>query len=542
MSTNANQKNAVIYARVSSDEQVQGYSIQAQIRACREWAAKNGFKVVKEYLDEGYSASRHLDKREAFKDMIAEGVSKTRSFDLVIVHKLDRFSRDSAESFTTRALLKRHKVRLVSVQEPAVGSDAPEDAFMEHILMGMAEFYSRNLSREIMKGMSQRAHEGHLVFRPPFGYRREVIERQEGPKRTRTISKPVVDEKTAPIVKRIFELFDKGVGYKTIATTLNQDGYRSGQRTPFRVYNISQILRNKAYIGDLTYNARQDRGAREPFTISGFYPMIIERDLFDRVQKKLEGVHSSWHNSYAQRTNYLLSRLVICDHCSHHYVGTAAKGGRFHYYSCQTYLQKGKRACNAPLLNKNKLENAVLDQIYERVLSTENVHRYLELAMAATARKPERTVEESATEAAIKDADAKLHRWEEALECGLLSLEDAAQRIKALRQERATLLNTQSKLEQRSRSRAEIRPIPTALMDNYIKEIQKRLKEKAIFSKREFLMEIVKEVRVRGKEITLTYRLPWAPAIVSEKDEGGRFFTVSKMVVAVGLEPTTSRM
>jgi hypothetical protein len=82
-------------------------------------------------------------------------------------------------------------------------------------------------------------------------------------------------------------------------------------------------------------------------------------------------------------------------------------------------------------------------------------------------------------EAAIK---AKLRRWEETLERGLLSLEDAAQRIKGLRQERATLLKTQSKLEQRSRSRTEIRPIPTALMDSYIKEMQKRLKEKTIFA------------------------------------------------------------
>jgi site-specific DNA recombinase len=88
--------------------------------------------------------------------------------------------------------------------EPMVGSDTPEDFFMEHILVGMAEFYSRNLSREIMKGLKQRALQGHLVFRPPFGYRSEVIKRREGPKRTRIISRPVVDEKTAPIVKRIF--------------------------------------------------------------------------------------------------------------------------------------------------------------------------------------------------------------------------------------------------------------------------------------------------------------------------------------------------
>jgi site-specific DNA recombinase len=545
MNTNSakqQQQTAVIYARVSSEEQVQGYSIQAQLRACREWAEKNGYQVTKEYLEEGHSAFRNLEKREALKELLSDTVSKQRCFQLIIVHKLDRLFRDTLESSTTRAVLKRQKVRLISVTEPMVGSDTPENFLMEHLIVGMAEFYSRNLSREIMKGMKQRAHQGHLVFRPPFGYRREIIERQEGPKRTRTISKPVINERTAPIVKRIFELFDKGAGYKSIAMTLNQDGCRSGHDTPFRVYQISKILRNKAYIGDLTYNARQDRGAREPFIILGFYPAIIETSLFDRVQKKLEGAHLSWHNSYAHRTNYLLSQLVVCDRCSHHYVGTAAKSSRFHYYSCQTYLQKSKRACDAPLLNKNKLENAVLDQIHTRILSTDNVRRYIELAAAATAQKQNPTAEEKAIAAAIADADARLRRWEEALERGLLSLEDAAQRIRDLNQEKAALLKTQTKLEQQSRSRGEIRPIPTALMNTYIKEMQKRLRERAIGAKREFLKETVKEVRVRGKEITLTYRLPLAPASIAKMGDRGRFFTLSKMVVAVGLEPTTSRM
>ena len=264
-------------------------------------------------------------------------------------------------------------------------------------------------------------------------------------------------------------------------------------------------MRNKAYIGDLTYNARQDRGEKEPFTISGFYPTIVEKNLFDRVQKKLEEAHSSWHNSYAHRTDYLLSQLVVCDGCSHHYVGTAAKSSRFHYYSCQTYLQKGKTACNAPLLNKHKLENAVLDQIHERVLSTDNIQRYIELALAAPARNQEPTAEEKAIGAAVTDADARLHRWEEALERGLLSLADAAQRIKDVRQEKDALsAKTQAKLEQRLNSKAEIRQIPTALMDAHIKEMQKRLKERAIGSKREFLKEIIREVRVRGKDITLS--------------------------------------
>lgn len=100
--TNQQRQNAAVYARVSSEEQVQGYSIQAQLRACREWAEKHGYRVSEEYLDEGYSASRNLEKRESFKEMLSNAASKGQPFDAIIVHKLDRFSRDSLESFTPK--------------------------------------------------------------------------------------------------------------------------------------------------------------------------------------------------------------------------------------------------------------------------------------------------------------------------------------------------------------------------------------------------------------------------------------------------------
>src|SRR5215831_21396785 len=111
------QQTAVIYARVSSEEQVQGYSIQAQLRACREWAEKHGYSVAKEYLEEGQSAFRNLEKRTALKELLADSVSKQRGFDLIIVHKLDRLFRNTVESSTARAILKREKVRLISVTE-----------------------------------------------------------------------------------------------------------------------------------------------------------------------------------------------------------------------------------------------------------------------------------------------------------------------------------------------------------------------------------------------------------------------------------------
>ena len=536
------QQTAVIYARVSSEEQVQGYSIQAQLRACREWAEKHGYNVAKEYLEEGQSAFRNLEKRTALKELLADSVSKQRGFNLIIAQKLDRLFRNTLESSTARAILKREKVRLVSVTEPMVGSDAPEDFFMEHLLVGMAEFYSRNLSREIMKGLKQRALQGHLVFRPPFGFKREIIERQDGHKRTRIISRAVIDEKNAAIVKHIFELFDQGNGYKSIIRTLNDEGHRTDQGLRFRVYHISKILRNRAYVGVLEYNVRQDRGHRDPFTIPGFYPPIIDEALFNRVQEKLTETAKSWHNAYAHRTEYLLSRLVVCDTCGHHYVGTSAKSGRVHYYSCQSYMKRGKAGCDSPLLNKVKLETAVLDHVQDQILSEDNVRKYIQLVFDQNRPDQKPSAEEMAITLAIADADAKLRRWEDALERGLLSIEDAAHRIKTIRHERAALLKTKADLARKFQPKGKIVPIPTELMSTYIREMQARLRTKKIGYKREFLKEIIKEVRVRGREITLSYRIPLNPPNSPAGATRGGFFTVSEMVVAVGIEPTTSRM
>ena len=122
------------------------------------------------------------------------------------------------------------------------------------------------------------------------------------------------------------------------------------------------------------------------------------------------------------------------------------------------------------------------------------MRRYVELVIDQTRSFPEPSTEEKAILLAIADANAKLCRWEEALERGLLSLEDASHRIKELRHERATLLKTKGDLAPKSRSVGKVLPIPTPSMNNYIREMQERLRAKKIGYKQEFLREIIKEV------------------------------------------------
>ena len=126
----------------------------------------------------------------------------------------------------------------------------------------------------------------------------------------------------------------------------------------------------------------------------------------------------------------------MCARCGHHFTGSAAKGGKFHYYTCQTYLKKGKDACAAKLVNKNKLEAAVLDQIQKHVLSRSNVEKYIQLVIAqASAVNVRPTPRRRRTRLAIEDAETRLRRWEDTLERGPLSPEEAAKRIKAIRAE-----------------------------------------------------------------------------------------------------------
>ena len=155
---------AAAYARFSSEMQ-RDESIDAQLRAIREYAKKNGAIVVQEYIDRAHTAT--TDQRPAFQQMITD--AKRGAFNLVIVHKLDRFSRNRYDSVFYRRELKIVGVELRSVLENLDGS--PESVLLESLLEGINEFYSRNLAREVQKGKKENALQAkHVGGIPPLGY------------------------------------------------------------------------------------------------------------------------------------------------------------------------------------------------------------------------------------------------------------------------------------------------------------------------------------------------------------------------------------
>ena len=158
-----------LYARFSSDNQ-RSESIDAQIRAMQAYCQQHKFVIVETYIDEAKSAT--TDRRPAFQRMISD--SSTHRFNILLVHKLDRFARNRYDSAVYKRELKKNGVTVYSVLENL--DDSPESIMMEAVLEGMAEYYSQNLARETMKGLRENAlqckHTGGIA---PLGYNIDPI-------------------------------------------------------------------------------------------------------------------------------------------------------------------------------------------------------------------------------------------------------------------------------------------------------------------------------------------------------------------------------
>ncbi len=159
-----------LYVRVSSEEQVQGYSLDAQTRAIEVWCAQHEHEIVARYRDEGRSArSDNLDRRPAFKQMLAD--AEAGRLDVVVVHKLDRFARNLLVALETLQRLERFDVGFVSLSEQ-MDFTTPIDKVILATLAAFAQYYSDNLSAETKKGKHERKEQGLYNGLLPFGLKK----------------------------------------------------------------------------------------------------------------------------------------------------------------------------------------------------------------------------------------------------------------------------------------------------------------------------------------------------------------------------------
>ena len=228
--------NAVIYARYSSDRQREE-SIEGQLRECTEYARKNNLTLLGTYVDRALSA-RTADRPD-FQRMIAD--SAKGIFDVVLVWKLDRFSRDRYDSAHYKHILKKNGVRLISIKENI--SDGPEGIILESMLEGYAEYYSAELSQKIRRGQQDNAIKCmNNGGNTPLGY---YVDKATG--------KLDIDPETAPYVRELFSRYADGERLTVLQAEMAQRGLRSKWGNPYSISVLSNLLKNRKYIGEYKY-------------------------------------------------------------------------------------------------------------------------------------------------------------------------------------------------------------------------------------------------------------------------------------------------
>ena len=409
---------AVIYARYSSHGQTE-QSIEGQLHDAYAWAKQQNVAVIAEYIDRALTGTK--DQRPDFQRMVDDAAK--RQFSLIIVWTLDRFARNRYDSAIYKARLKKYGVRVVSVKESI--SDSPEGIILEGLLESMAEYYSANLSQNVRRGLRESADKGLFCGgNVPYGYRC-------------VNQKLIPDEKTAPIIRYVFEQYALGVPKKDIIDELNRRGIRNRNGKPLTYTSFQTALKLPTYIGQHTYKGQVIPGAAEP---------LISKEVFDKVQQRL-ALNAHAPAASKARVPYLLQGKVFCGMCGAPMCGESGvshTGDVHSYYACRT--KKKRHACKKRNERREELEQFVTQETASYVLDPVNAKEIARL-VAAEHRK-----EFSSSRAdELEKAAARLDREQEKLIDALIDAPKPARakinaRIEALEAQKQELSSDLAKL------------------------------------------------------------------------------------------------
>ena len=343
---------AVIYARYSSDNQREE-SIEGQLRDCMQYAEYNDIQVVDSYIDRAMSAK--TDNRPNFQQMIKD--SAKRLFDVIIVWKLDRFARNRFDSAYYKNILKKNGVRVISAKESI--SEGAEGIILESVLEGYAEYYSVELAEKVNRGMTDNAlkamSNGGIT---PLGYYLDDEQHLQ------------IDEKKAPFLREIFQRYADGEMIKTIIDDMNARGVgitvrmkkKAGKKAyekPLGYNNVRRMLSNRKYIGEYRF---------KDIVIEDAIPAIIDKDLFEKVQKRI-AVNTRAPAIHKAEDEYLLTTHLFCGKCKAMMIGDSGKGKKgtvYHYYKCVN--TKKRHTCDKKAIGKEKIENAVIKAVMDKIM------------------------------------------------------------------------------------------------------------------------------------------------------------------------------
>ena len=341
-------KRAVIYLRVSTLKQAQtddgdGYSLAAQREACERKAADLNAEVVEIYIDRGESAK--TAERPQFQEMLKR-IALLSDIDYVILDKVDRFARNRRDDANLVFELRMAGAQLISVKENV--DDTPSGQLLHAVMAGIAEFYSKNLATETMKGMTQKAIQGGTPGRAPLGYL-NTRRRLEGGGETRTV---VIDPERAPLIQWAYEAYATGNWtIRTMAKALAAKGLlaptiKSKPPVPIQAAHVHRMLTNRYYIGKVKFSGVE---------YDGNHQRLVPEPLFEYVQELLASRNRAGEKQRIH--NHYLKGSVFCADCGFRMCIINAKQTYMYYYCLGRHQRRSN--CQQPYMPIDKVEAAV---------------------------------------------------------------------------------------------------------------------------------------------------------------------------------------
>ncbi len=364
-STQPDKRIAVVYLRVSTEEQVDNYSLDTQADLCRKEAERRGLQVTEIFREEGRSA-KTIRERPTLIEMLDYCRKHKSEVGAVIVYRLDRISRQTADYLAIRKKLAECNITLISASEPT--GDTPTERFIETMLAGFAQMDNDVRGERSRNGMRARFMSGLHNGSLPLGYLR-----QNG--------YAVKDPETFSAVKAAWELMETGTkSLSEMAKFLDKQGIREKRKghkeTLLRRQTMSRIFRNKFYTGKVV-------SKKYGLEVQGQHPPMITEETFYRVQAILDGRNFNTPVVLAKRTrnnpDFPLRRIVRCGRCGQSFTAAWSKGKTltYGYYFC---IKRCATKSNVPLSTIEPETSALLKSVTLKPETAQMINAFLRRA------------------------------------------------------------------------------------------------------------------------------------------------------------------
>ena len=526
--TPAGPRRIAIYLRRSTDDEHQPFSINAQETALTSYVTTQpGWTLVATFSDDASGAS--TDRPDLQRALRA---AKAGRFDVLLVYRVDRFSRRLSDLLGLLGELDDAGVAFASATEP-FDTSTSIGRMLVQLLGVFAEFERETIIDRVTKGMASKAAKGKWPGGTrPYGY---YVHRET--------HKLIPHPDEMPHLREIFRLYvEERLGTRAIAAELNRRGVRNRTGKPWSGYTIARILANPAYVGDIAYGDVYVENAHQP---------LIDRDIWRRAQV-IAAARADDHSQRAfSEGDYHLTGRITCPACGHKYIGTSATGRNrtYRYYTCFSRVRYGSHGCTAPRLPADQTDTAVLHAlagfyrhadglIADAVARAQTLHRDT---------YADRCAEHGAILAQIATKHAAIEHYHTAFENGTMDDATAGHRLKALRGEIEQLKAHADELAD-SMDREPAPPLPGT-----IKRLQTYLADtisSGTPAERKAAIEaLVAEIRITDEGVIPVFRIP-APDTptssdgassdgASAADTTGPVRAMVRSVGRLGLEPRT---